>query len=94
METRRATVALCLAAALAPAAAVPAGAQDKTPDPQVKGIYRGVIRAVKFDISPPLRSIPADPPASAGRRGRERAHERAGSDRSASSTPTARCRRR
>jgi hypothetical protein len=64
METRRATVALWLAAAVAPAWAAPAGPENKAGDqdksvaqPLAKGVYRGITTAVKFDISPPLRSI-------------------------------------
>ena len=63
METRRATVALWLAAAMAPIGAAPAGAaQDQASNPPVKGVFRGVITAVKFDISAPLRSLPVEPP--------------------------------
>ena len=62
METRRATVALWLAAAMAPIGVAPASAQEKAPDAPVKGIFRGVITAVKFDISPPLRSFQVEPP--------------------------------
>jgi hypothetical protein len=46
-----------IAAAAAFAAAVPAGAAD----PAVKGTFRGVVKAVHFDISPPMRSIPQLP---------------------------------
>lgn len=46
-----------IAAAAVLAIAVPAGAAD----PVVKGTFRGASKAVQFDISPPLRSIPARP---------------------------------
>jgi hypothetical protein len=46
---------------MAPIGVAPAGAQDKAPDPPVKGIFRGVVTAVKFDISPPLRSFQPEP---------------------------------
>jgi hypothetical protein len=46
-----------IVAAAALAFAVPAGAAD----PVVKGTFRGASKAVRFDISPPLRSIPARP---------------------------------
>ena len=57
METRRATVALWLAAATAPAWAAPAGPDTTAVNPP-KAVFRGATTAIRFDISPPLRSIP------------------------------------
>jgi hypothetical protein len=61
METKRATVALCLAALAAPGSAGAAGPEKKADPPPTKGIFRGVITAVRFDISPSLRTLPAEP---------------------------------
>lgn len=59
METKRATVALWLAAVAAPVLGAPAGPENKAGDPQPpKAVFRGATKAVRFDISPPLRSIP------------------------------------
>jgi hypothetical protein len=43
------------------AAAVLLPAPGEAADPVVKGTFRGASKAVQFDISPPLRSIPARP---------------------------------
>ena len=57
MEMRRVTVALCFAGLAGAAAAVAAeGPQEKSPaTPQA--IFRGAFKAVKFDISEPLRDM-------------------------------------
>jgi len=64
MEIRRVSLALSFAG-MAGAGIVGAaeGPQDKAPVQQPHGIFRGVSTAVKFDISPPLRSMQpaADP---------------------------------
>jgi hypothetical protein len=43
--------------AIAAAALLLPAASGQAADPAVKGAYRGVVKAVHFDISPPLRSI-------------------------------------
>src|SRR5688572_5554471 len=59
MEIRRASLALTLVGmAGAGIVAAAEGPQDKAPAQQPHGIYRGAHKAVRFDISPPLRSIP------------------------------------
>jgi hypothetical protein len=73
METRRVTIALSFAglAALGTAAAAE-GPQDQSAAQLPKGIFRGATRAVKFDISPPLRSmLPVTLPMPEGERERE-----------------------
>jgi hypothetical protein len=49
------------AVTVAVAAAVFLPAPGEAADPVVKGTFRGASKAVQFDISPPLRSIPARP---------------------------------
>jgi hypothetical protein len=63
MDTRRATIAFWLAAVSAPALVAPVGAQDQkaAEPPPTRGVYRGVSKAVRFDISPPLRDIVPQP---------------------------------
>lgn len=63
METRRATIAFWLVAAASPAFAAPQAPTNpgKADPPPTKGIYRGTVVAVRFDISPPLRSFRPDP---------------------------------
>jgi hypothetical protein len=62
MEIRRVSLALSFAGmAGAGIVAAAEGPQDKAPQ-QPHGIYRGVQRAVKFDVSPPLRSMKPIPP--------------------------------
>ena len=46
---------------VAPDAAGWTAATENGEAPAVRGLYRGVSTAVKFDISPPLRSIPSGP---------------------------------
>ena len=46
---------------VAPDAAGRTAATENGEAPAVRGLYRGVSTAVKFDISPPLRSIPSGP---------------------------------
>jgi hypothetical protein len=61
MELRRVTIALSFAGlAGAGMAAAAEGPQDKAPQ-QPHGIFRGAVKAAKFDISPPLRLIPPVP---------------------------------
>ena len=62
MEIRRVSLALSFAGlAGAGVLAAAEGPQDQAPQ-QPHGIYRGVQRAVKFDVSPPLRSMKPIPP--------------------------------
>jgi hypothetical protein len=62
MEMRRVTIALSLAGLAGVGVAVAAeGPQDKAASQQPTVIFRGAVKAVKFDISPPLRSIPPVP---------------------------------
>jgi hypothetical protein len=62
MEMRRVTVALCFAGLAGAGAALAAeNPQDNKSTSQPHGIFRGALKAVKFDISPPLRSIPPVP---------------------------------
>src|SRR5687767_3334703 len=56
MSWTPAAVAVALAAA-----AVLLPTPGEAADPVVKGAFRGASKAVHFDVSPPLRSIPARP---------------------------------
>jgi hypothetical protein len=70
METRRPIVGLCVALAMAPVWAAAEGADNKADQPVAqppKAVFRGAFSAVRFDISPPLRSmVPITLPAPEG----------------------------
>jgi hypothetical protein len=57
MKMRWIMAAVCLAGTTGVGAA-----PDRTPDaPVARGVYRGVIKAARFDVSPPLRSMRPQP---------------------------------
>ncbi len=71
MRIRRLDLALLLVSAGLPAAALSAAEPPAPAADPVRGIYRGVSTAVKFDVSPPLRSIAPLPLAANPDRGPE-----------------------
>ena len=63
MQFRRVSLALsCLALAGAGTLAAAEGPQDQAAGQQPHGIFRGAVKAVQFDVSPPLRLMKPVPP--------------------------------